>query len=86
MRLSSVRTRLVTASALMLFTELLLIRWLGANLLHLSYFSNIVLLGSFLGIGLGEATYLLTFTARGFEAEGGRSVTSEAFRSLPVTW
>ena len=53
MHLSSVRARLVTASALMLFTELLLIRWLGANLLHLSYFSNIVLLGSFLGIGLG---------------------------------
>jgi SAM-dependent methyltransferase len=49
----SVRVRLVIASALMLFTELLLIRWLGANLLHLSYFSNIVLLGSFLGIGLG---------------------------------
>ena len=48
-----VRVRLVVASALMLFTELLLIRWLGANLLHLSYFSNIVLLGSFLGIGLG---------------------------------
>jgi len=49
----SVRVRLVIASALMLFTELMLIRWLGANLLHLSYFSNIVLLGSFLGIGLG---------------------------------
>jgi hypothetical protein len=48
-----VRLRLVVASALMLFTELMLIRWLGANLLHLSYFSNIVLLGSFLGIGLG---------------------------------
>jgi SAM-dependent methyltransferase len=49
----SVRLRLVLASSLMLFTELMLIRWLGANLLHLSYFSNIVLLGSFLGIGLG---------------------------------
>ncbi len=49
----SVRWRLILASSLMLFTELLLIRWLGANLLHLSYFSNIVLLGSFLGIGLG---------------------------------
>ncbi len=48
-----VRLRLVLASALMLFVELMLIRWLGANLLHLSYFSNIVLLGSFLGIGLG---------------------------------
>ncbi len=49
----SVRQRLVVASALMLFLELALIRWLGAHLLHLSYFSNIVLLGSFLGIGVG---------------------------------
>jgi tRNA1(Val) A37 N6-methylase TrmN6 len=38
---------------LMLFLELALIRWTGANVLHLSYFSNFVLLGSFLGIGLG---------------------------------
>ncbi len=41
------------ASALMLFLELALIRWLGANIVHLSYFSNFVLLGSFLGIGVG---------------------------------
>ena len=45
--------RLLTASFLMLFLELALIRWLGANIVHLSYFSNFVLLGSFLGIGLG---------------------------------
>src|SRR6476659_10962268 len=45
--------RLVVASALMLFVELALIRWTGSNVLHLSYFSNFVLLGSFLGIGLG---------------------------------
>jgi len=45
--------RLVLGSALMLFLELALIRWLGANVVHLSYFSNLVLLGSFLGIGLG---------------------------------
>src|SRR4051794_27212037 len=45
--------RLVVASTLMLFVELALIRWTGANVLHLSYFSNFVLLGSFLGIGLG---------------------------------
>jgi hypothetical protein len=45
--------RLIVASALMLFVELALIRWTGANVLHLSYFSNFVLLGSFLGIGLG---------------------------------
>jgi spermidine synthase len=49
----TVRLRLVLASALMLFLELALIRWLGANLVHLSYFSNFVLMGSFLGIGLG---------------------------------
>src|SRR5207344_181299 len=45
--------RLILGSALMLFLELALIRWLGANVVHLSYFSNFVLLGSFLGIGLG---------------------------------
>ena len=49
----SVRLRLVLGSTLMLFLELALIRWTGANVLHLSYFSNFVLLGSFLGIGLG---------------------------------
>ncbi|WP_220488332.1 spermidine synthase [Tessaracoccus sp. MC1756] len=46
-------TRLVVGSALMLFMELALIRWLGSNVVHLSYFSNFVLLGSFLGIGAG---------------------------------
>lgn len=37
----------------MLFLELALIRWTGSNVVSLSYFSNFVLLGSFLGIGLG---------------------------------
>ena len=45
--------RLVLLSALMLFVELALIRWTGSNIVHLSYFSNFVLLGSFLGIGAG---------------------------------
>lgn len=45
--------RLILASSLMLFLELALIRWLGANVVHLAYFSNFVLLGSFLGIGAG---------------------------------
>ncbi|MCW3847602.1 spermidine synthase [Sphingomonas sp. LB-2] len=45
--------RLLLSSSLMLFLELALIRWLGANVIHLSYFSNFVLLGSFLGIGAG---------------------------------
>ncbi|MDC0772455.1 spermidine synthase [Streptomyces sp. HD] len=41
------------ASSTMLFVELALIRWGGANVVHLSYFSNFILLGSFLGIGIG---------------------------------
>src|SRR5690349_2720480 len=47
------RTRLVLLSFLVLFVELALIRWAGSNVLYLSYFSNFVLLGSFLGIGIG---------------------------------
>jgi hypothetical protein len=47
------RVRLVLASFLMLFSELVLIRWAGSNVVYLSYFSNFVLLGSFLGIGIG---------------------------------
>jgi SAM-dependent methyltransferase len=45
--------RLIVSSALMLFVQLALIRWAGGNLVHLSYFSNLILLASFLGIGLG---------------------------------
>jgi SAM-dependent methyltransferase len=45
--------RLITLSFLMLFLELALIRWTGSNVLYLSYFSNFILLASFLGIGLG---------------------------------
>ena len=47
------RLRLVLLSFLMLFVELALIRWTGSNVIYLSYFSNFVLLGSFLGIGIG---------------------------------
>ena len=47
------KVELFLASFLMLFTELVLIRWTGANVTYLSYFSNFVLLGSFLGIGVG---------------------------------
>ncbi len=45
--------RLILLSFLMLFVELALIRWTGSNVVYLSYFSNFVLLGSFLGIGVG---------------------------------
>jgi hypothetical protein len=47
------RLRLLALSFLMLFVELALIRWTGSNILYLSYFSNFILLASFLGIGLG---------------------------------
>jgi hypothetical protein len=45
--------RMLALSFLMLFVELALIRWTGSNILYLSYFSNFILLASFLGIGLG---------------------------------
>jgi hypothetical protein len=45
--------QLFLLSFLMLFVELALIRWSGALVIFLSYFSNFVLLGSFLGIGIG---------------------------------
>ncbi|MEW6610471.1 MAG: hypothetical protein AB1352_02495 [Patescibacteria group bacterium] len=44
---------LILISFLALFFELLLIRWLPSNVLSLAYFSNIVLIASFLGLGLG---------------------------------
>ena len=47
------RARLLALSFLMLFLELALIRWTGSNVLYLSYFSNFILLASFLGIGVG---------------------------------
>jgi hypothetical protein len=47
------RVRLFLLSFLLLFLELALIRWTSANVIYLSYFTNFVLLASFLGIGLG---------------------------------
>jgi len=52
-RTGSLKPRLLALSFLMLFVELALIRWTGSNILYLSYFSNFILLASFLGIGLG---------------------------------
>ncbi|MEY4744336.1 MAG: hypothetical protein RL272_281, partial [Candidatus Parcubacteria bacterium] len=51
--LKRVETRIAIASFMILFLELALIRWLAAYILHLAYFSNLVLLASFFGIGLG---------------------------------
>src|SRR2546421_11095356 len=52
-RIGQLRVRMLALSFLMLFVELALIRWTGSNILYLSYFSNFILLASFLGIGLG---------------------------------
>ena len=45
--------RIFCASFLVLFLEIALIRWLPSNIRLLSFFSNFILLASFLGIGLG---------------------------------
>jgi hypothetical protein len=45
--------RLVLASFTMLFAELALIRWVAAYQIYVAYFTNFVLLASFLGIGVG---------------------------------
>ena len=45
--------RLFLTSAVLLFVELLVIRWIPANVIYVSYFSNFLLIASFLGIGLG---------------------------------
>ncbi|MEA2557304.1 MAG: hypothetical protein QOG88_842 [Actinomycetota bacterium] len=49
----ALKVRLVLLSFLMLFVELGLIRWSGAYNLYLSFFTNFILLASFLGIGVG---------------------------------
>src|SRR5260370_31619046 len=47
------QARLVFASFLMLFVELALIRWITANNVFVSEATNLILLASFLGIGIG---------------------------------
>lgn len=47
------RPRLIASSFLMLFVELALIRWAAAYVVYVQYFTNFVLLASFLGIGVG---------------------------------
>jgi hypothetical protein len=47
------QARLVFASFLMLFVELALIRWITANNVFVTEATNLILLASFLGIGIG---------------------------------
>src|SRR5437762_5020645 len=44
---------LVLTSCIVLFQELALIRWIGAQVRVLAYFPNIVLISAFLGLGIG---------------------------------
>jgi hypothetical protein len=52
-RLRGNRTRLVLTSATLLFVELLLIRWIPSEVRYIGFFSNFLLMASFLGIGIG---------------------------------
>jgi predicted membrane-bound spermidine synthase len=45
--------RLVLTSATLLFVELVLLRWIPANVTYIGFFSNFLLMASFLGIGVG---------------------------------
>lgn len=46
-------TQLLLTSALALYVELLAIRWMPAHVRYLSYFTNFILLASFLGLSVG---------------------------------
>lgn len=49
----NLKLKLFLLSFLVLFLELLLIRWIPAHIILVGFFSNFILLGSFLGIGIG---------------------------------
>src|SRR5438309_8209572 len=51
--LTDARVRIYLTSFTLLFFELLCIRWIPAYVRYLSYFTNFILLASFLGMGLG---------------------------------
>ena len=51
--LADVRVRLFLTSGTLLFVELLLIRWIPSEVTYIGFFSNFLLMASFLGIGLG---------------------------------
>ena len=51
--LSRPAVRLFLTATSLLFVELLLIRWIPANVIYVGYFRNFLLMASFLGIGVG---------------------------------
>ena len=92
---------LLLVSGSLLFVELLLIRWIPSEIVYVGYFRNLILLGSFLGIGLGIvlgrdgrvpalplfALTLLAATAvvRASQLNVGLSSTDEIFFGLTDT-
>ena len=62
----------------MLFAELALIRWVAAYQIYVAYFTNFVLLASFLGIGVG----FLALAGRGSRSGMGAGSRSPAFAGL----
>ena len=52
-RFASPALRLYLTAFSLLFTELVLIRWIPAEITYVGFFSNLLLIGSFLGIGVG---------------------------------
>jgi hypothetical protein len=50
---SGALVRLFLTSATLLFVELFLIRWIPANVIYIGFFTNLILIASFLGIGTG---------------------------------
>ncbi len=54
--IKSYKSQIFLTGFLILFLEIALIRWLNSNIMSLAYFSNLVLLASFFGIGLGCIT------------------------------
>jgi Spermine/spermidine synthase domain len=51
--LSQPPVRLFLTATSLLFVELLLIRWIPANVIYIGFFRNFLLMASFLGIGVG---------------------------------
>ena len=47
------RVRLILTSGTLLFTELMLIRWIPSMVKYVGFFTNFLLMASFLGIGVG---------------------------------
>src|SRR5574341_913698 len=85
-RFAAPLTRIALLSTLILFLEMLLVRWLGTELRVFAYLQNGVLVAAFLGLGLGarnarQPVRLLPLTRRGAGARG-RGVQNRARRQL----